>query len=397
VNARWALACFLALGVYAGAWGALIPDIKRQVGATDAELGLALLFAAAGTVPGTLLAGRLWRRFGWWLLPVAAIGSGVALVGPIVASTPLMLGVALLFTGATSGMLDVAMNAAVSDTEASRNARLMYGAHALFSLGGLASFPTGIARQVGAQPAQVLAVVALVYLLVGLGAIRAARQATRARVVDATSGTSGGKRGVLFKAIAALAVLCALSFLIEDAASNWSALHLEQTLLSGPALGGAAPGMFALAMFIGRSVGQRLGSRYSDGALLSAGAALAAIGLALVAAAPTPIIALAAIAVAGSGIALVAPALYARAGRMSGSRNRAAAIARLTAFGYTGFLLGPPLMGGLAQAVGLRGAFSVIAVLAALLTVGGLLALRLGSGRSGTFEEGEELLKTGRA
>ena len=239
-----------------------------------------------------------------------------------------------------------------------------------------------------------LAVVALVYLLVGLGAIRAARQAAHVRTVDAASGTADGKRSILFKAIAALAILCAVSYLIEDAVSNWSALHLEQTLLSGPALGGAAPGMFALAMFIGRILGQRLGHRYSDRAMLSAGAALAAIGLAVVAAAPTPLIALAAIAFAGAGIALVAPALYARAGRMSGSRSRAAAIARITAFGYTGFLLGPPLMGGLAEVVGLRGAFSVIAVLAALLAVGGLLALR--SGRPGAFAEGEELLATAR-
>lgn len=396
MSARWALACFVALGIYAGAWGALIPDIKRQVGATDAELGFALLFAAAGTVPGTLIAGRLWRRFGWWLLPASALGSGVALVGPMFVSTPLMLGIALLFTGATSGMLDVAMNAAVSDTEAARNTRLMYGAHALFSLGGLASFPTGIARQLGAQPAQVLAVVAAVYLIVGLGAVIAARQAARARTVDASTADVGDKRGLIFRAIAALAILCAVSYLIEDAVSNWSALHLEQTLFSGPALGSAAPGMFALAMFFGRTLGQRLGGRYSDRALLSAGAALAAIGLAVVAVAPSPIIALGAVAVAGAGIALVAPALYARAGRMSGSLNRAAAIARLTAFGYTGFLLGPPLMGGLAEALGLRGAFMIIAALAALLALGGLVALRSSVGRPGTFADGEELLATAR-
>ena len=396
MNARWALACFVALGVYAGAWGALIPDIKRQVGASDAELGFALLFAAAGTVPGTLIAGRLWRRLGWWLLPASALGSAIALVGPMVVSTPLMLGLALLFTGFTSGMLDVAMNAAVSDTEARRNARLMYGAHALFSLGGLASFPTGIARQMGAQPAHVLAVVAVVYVVVGLGAIRAARQAAQVPHVDTDISTGGRNRGLIFKAIAALAILCAVSFLIEDAVSNWSALHLEQTLGSGPAMGGAAPGMFALAMFFGRSLGQRLGNRFSERALLSAGAAVAAVGLAVVAAAPTPVIALAFIAVAGMGIALVAPALYARAGRTASSHNRAAAIARLTSFGYTGFLLGPPLMGGLAEVVGLRGAFSVMAVMAALLAVGGLLALRPGMGKRGEFAEGEELLKTSR-
>ena len=388
MNARWALACFVALGVYAGAWGALIPDIKRQVGASDAELGFALLFAAAGTVPGTLIAGRLWRRLGWWLLPATGVASGVALIGPMFATTPVTLGVALLFTGATTGMLDVAMNAAVSDTEASRNARLMYGAHALFSLGGLASFPTGLARQLGAQPAQVLAVVALVFVLVGFASIRAARNTPHTRREDEHAVKTKRRSGprLVVTALAALAILCAVSFLIEDAVSNWSALHLEQTLGSGPALGGAAPGMFALAMFVGRSFGQRLGSRFSERALLSAGAALAAVGLAVVAAAPTPVIALAFVFVAGAGIALVAPALYGRAGRTASSHNRAAAIARLTSFGYTGFLLGPPLMGGLAEVVGLRGAFSVMAVMAALLALGGVIALRRRSGTAAVEE-----------
>ncbi len=396
VTARWPLACFFALGIYAGAWGALIPDIKEQIGATDAELGFAFLFAAAGTVPGTLVAGRLWRRYGWWLLPVTAIASGVALVGPMFATTPLMLGVALLFTGFSSGMLDVSMNAAVSDTEASRSARLMYGAHALFSLGGLASFPTGIARQLGFGPVPVLGAVALMYIVVGIGSISAARMAGRGLHAESFEGSGAPIRiSLIASGLLGLMVLCAVSFLIEDALSSWSALHLEQTLGSSPALGSAAPGVFALAMFFGRSLGQRLGDRYSDRALLTVGASMAAVGLAVFAIAPTPTVALVFVGVAGGGIALVAPALYARAGRMAHPRNRAAAIARLTSFGYSGFLFGPPLVGVLSQAFGLPVAFGVLAMMATALAIAGWIFL--GSGGSGSFEEGEELLKTSRA
>lgn len=395
MSARWAFACFLALGVYAGVWGALIPDIKRQIGATDAELGLALLFAAAGTVPGTLIAGRLWRRTGWWLLPISAIASGVALIGPMFATSVLMLGLALLFTGFTSGMLDVAMNAAVSETESLRGTRLMYGAHALFSLGGFASFPTGIARQLGATPVLMLAGVAAVYLVVGIGSIRAARKAPR-QAHHSPGGGSPGRRDIFFSAVAGLALLCAVSFLIEDAATSWSALHLEQTLVSGAAIGGAGPGLFMLFMALGRAMGQRLGARFTERSLFVTGAAVAAVGLLAFAYAPSPLIALVFIAIAGSGIALVAPALYGRAGRMAGASNRAAAIARLTSFGYTGFLIGPPVMGGLAQAMGLRGAFAVIAGLAVLLAVGGIAMFRGGDTKPGTFQAGEELLKTGR-
>jgi MFS family permease len=408
VSARWAFACFLTLGFYAGAWGALIPDIKRQIGATDAELGLALLAAAAGTIPGTLIAGRLWRRYGWWLLPVTAIASGITLVGPMFANSPLALGIALLFTGFTSGMLDTAMNAAVSDTESTTGSRLMYGAHALFSLGGLAAFPTGLARQLGAQPIHVLSVIAVAYILVGLGSVRAARRAQldhlatdgSAGATDGSAGATSGsapRRGLLTfltGTLFALMVMCATSFFIEDAATSWSALHLEQTLTATPLLGGAAPGTFMLFMFVGRLLGQRIGARYSERAMAVGGAATAAIGLAAFALAPSPIVALGFMAIAGTGIALVAPALYGRAGRTAATRDRAAAIARLTSFGYFGFLLGPPVVGAMAQAVGLRGAFLVVAGLGALLAIGGYFALRGGGDKGPASDIEAEVLPT---
>jgi MFS family permease len=148
-------------------------------------------------------------------------------------------------------------------------------------------------------------------------------------------------------------------------------------------------------MFIGRGSGQRLGARYSERALLSGGAVICAVGLAILAAAPTPIVALAGLAGAGAGIAMVAPALYGRAGREATAGDRGAAIARLTVFGYTGFIVGPALIGSISQAVSLRAGIATLAVLAVGLAIGGWFVLR---GRPGsTFVEGEELLKIGRA
>ena len=64
------------------------------------------------------LSGRLWRPAGWYVLPAATALFALAALGPLVARSPLMLGVTLLFVGAGSGALDVAMNAAISDVEA---------------------------------------------------------------------------------------------------------------------------------------------------------------------------------------------------------------------------------------------------------------------------------------
>jgi MFS family permease len=94
-------------------------------------------------------------------------------------------------------------------------------------------------------------------------------------------------------------------------------------------------------------------------------------------------------------VALVAPALLARAGRLADSAGRGAAIATMTTFGYTGFVFGPVLVGLIAQAGGLRVAIAVLGVLAIVLALAGSVVLR-GKSERGTFATGEELLHTGR-
>src|SRR5205085_5893766 len=100
--------------VFWGTWAALLPDLKAQAGATDGELGLALMGIGAGALPGMILAGRLWRRAGWWLLPATAFLFAVAALGPILGGSPLVLGLTLVLVGAGSGALDVPMNSALS-------------------------------------------------------------------------------------------------------------------------------------------------------------------------------------------------------------------------------------------------------------------------------------------
>jgi MFS family permease len=392
------IACFAALGIFWGSWAALIPQIKAQTGSSDGELGFAMLISGSGAILAMLVVGRLWQRFGWYLLPVTGLWFAIASLGLAATSSPMTLALALFFIGGGSGALDVAMNAAVSDVEVGSGARLMYGAHALFSLAVLvASVSTGFARQAGASPWLILGTVAILIGATALSTIASARRMHRPTTTSPTAagpGKSSRATGLL-GGLAALAVLCAVGYLIEDATQNWSALHLERTLGASPALSGAAPGIFAAAMFIGRSGGHRLGSMFSEHALFSGGAAIAAIGLAILAAAPTPLVALVGLAGVGAGIAMVAPALYGRAGRQAAANDRGKAIARLTVFGYTGFIVGPALIGFISQAADLRTGLATLALLAVALTVGGYFVLR--GQPEGAFVEDEELVGSGRA
>ena len=393
-SSRWPLALFVAMGLFWGTWAALLPDVKVRVGADDAEFGLAMLGTGIGALPAMLVTGRLWRRLGWRLLPATALIFAAAALSPLLAGSPLTLAVAMVAIGASSGAMDVAMNSAVSDVEVTADRRLMYGAHALFSLAVLVgSVVTGVARDMGLGPPALLPAVALAMAAIGIGSLSIRNTAAFAPAESAT-GSKSSAWGIS-RAIAVLAVLCAVGFLIEDAIQNWSALHLERGLGASPAIGGAAPGVFAGSMFVGRSAGQWLGVRFTDRALLVAGSGLCAVGMLIVALAPSALIALGGFAVSGAGIALVAPALFARAGRMAGPSGRGAAIASLTVFGYIGFLIGPVLMGIVSQQSGLPTSFLVLAALSAVLAAAG--AFVLSGPRSARYAQGEELLKTGRA
>ena len=114
-------------------------------------------------------------------------------------------------------------------------------------------------------------------------------------------------------------------------------------------------------MAIGRFFGQA--TRFGDRTLLTGGAALAAVGCALAATAPVPAVALVGFALAGAGISLNAPIVFG-----AGGRHGASAVATVTTLGYVGLLIGPPLVGGVAQVTSLRLSLGVLALVAAAVT-----------------------------
>ncbi|HWH23513.1 MAG TPA: MFS transporter [Candidatus Limnocylindria bacterium] len=332
-----ALSGFVVMGVFWGAWAALVPEIQSRIDATPPQLGAALLWAGAGALPAMIVTGRLWARYGRSLLPATLLLFGLSAVGPAVAGDVAQLAVSLALVGAASGALDVAMNARISEIEATTGRRLMFFAHALFSLAVLlASISVGLLRSAGIGALPVLASVATVFLVLAVLALLG----DRGRLAPAASAASAsGVRALLERrrSILLLGLLCAGAFLIEDGMISWSALHLERSLGADPAVGGAGPGLFAGAMFVGRAAG---------------------------------------LVIAGLGISLIAPALFSRAGRLAGDRSRGAAIAGLTAFGYLGFVVGPPIVGLLAGVADLRVSFAALAGLAAAISLASWLSLR---------------------
>jgi MFS family permease len=361
VRRRGPLAGFFSLGVLWGGWAALVPAVQEATGASKGQLGLALLFVAVGSVPAMLLTGRELDRRGTGILPLLLAALAVTAILPGLAGSVPALAVGLFFMGAGSGAVDVAINAAVSELEVRHGVRLMQLAHALFSAGVLVgALACGLARQAGAGRVAVLAgisVVLLVAAALNLGHERVERRPAEGR----------GFR--LSRAAIPFGIACGAAFVIEGGMENWGALFLERELDAGPAVSSLAPAAYGGAMMIGRLSGQWLERRVGDTRLLAGAMVVALTGLILVSLAQTVPVAVAAFFVGGAGISIAAPSLFGAGGRNAAPHERGNAIATVTTLSYLGFLVGPPFVGGFAEAVGLRAAFAALALVAASLVV----------------------------
>jgi MFS family permease len=361
VRRRGPLAAFFAFGLFWGGWAALVPAVQTAVGATKGELGLALLFVAVGSVPAMLLTGRELDRRGTRVLPWLILGMAGAIVLPAFVGSVPALAACLLAIGAASGATDVAMNSAVSELEARRDLRLMQLAHALYSAGVLVgALAVGLAREVGAGRLAVLVGLSIAMLA-------AAAMNLRHERIERRPAPPRGLR--LSRAAIPLGIACGAAFMIEGGMENWGAIFLERDLHAGPAVSSLAPAAYGASMMIGRLSGQWLERRLGDTVLLAGAMAVALAGLVAAATAPNVPVAIAAFFVGGAGISIAAPALFGAGGRLATPEERGSALATVTTIGYLGFLVGPPLVGGLAEAVGLRAGFAALALVAAVLVV----------------------------
>lgn len=353
---------FLVAGFGIACWAPLVPVTRHRLGVDDATLGLLLLCIGVGSVAAMLGAGTLAARHG--SRPVIVGGAtGLLAILPMltVAGTPAELGALLLLFGASFGSLGVAMNVHAVEVERAAGRPLMSGFHALFSIGGFAGSTamTVLLRAGVAVPAAALLCAV---------AMLAATVAAWPRLIAARPERGGPLFAVPRGIVPLLAMLAAVTFLVEGAMLDWSALLITERGLVGGDEGGIGYALFAVAMTGGRLVGDRVTARVGDAAAMAGGGVLAFAGFVLLLAAPAAVVALGGFLLVGLGASNIVPVLFRRAGSQT-AMPAPLAIAAITTIGYAGVLAGPAAIGFLAQAFGLQNAFWLLAALICLVPV----------------------------
>ncbi|MBX6385457.1 MAG: MFS transporter [Microbispora sp.] len=356
---------FLLSGMAMGTWTSRIPAIKAGLHLSDGTLSIGLLGIAAGAITGMQVVGRLVDRYGSYrtMLPVA-VAQGLVLVVPAHMPNLPALALSLFAFGAVSGTLDVAMNANAVVVERASGKSIMSSFHAVFSVGGFAGASAGgVFAHAGVSPGVTFAAMGAVILIIALLSARWAMRDTPAReTARAGSATAPARRrvagGVLL--LGALGFCCMLG---EGAAADWGSVYLRDDLGASPGFAAAAYAAFSIMMTAGRFAGDHLVARLGPVTLVRCCGALAGAGLAAGVVAGVPVAAVAGFGLFGAGLSCIVPQVFSAAGHRDPAQA-GRALAAVASLGYTGFLAGPVLIGGLAEAVTLPYALLVPAVLA---------------------------------
>lgn len=362
--ARPAIGAFAAMGVLWGTFAAVLPDLKAMLGVDEAQLGLLIFMTPIAAISAMLAAPIFGAAMGRVALPLAVLLMALAFALPGQASVWWLFPLAMACAGAATGLTDVLMNARVAAIETQRGLHLMNLAHAAYSFGYAGgAVLTGVLRGAGWAPDWVMGTMAAV------GVACAALTIERDGRIDGLRKPKDGSAAPLGWVPVIGGGMVLIAFMTENAAENWSALHIEKTLGGSPEEGALGPAMLALTMGFARLGGQWLAGRVDPYTILRSGAVIAALGALVVAQAWAPWVAYLGFFVMGVGASVLAPTAFSLVGQMSADEARARAIARATLLGYFGYFVGPPLLGVIAGTFGLRFAFLWAACLVAMVFV----------------------------
>jgi MFS family permease len=359
---------FAAHAMLSGLLGPWIPRIKAQAGLDASGLGVALTGFAVGLLAGTRVADPAIRRWGGRRVVrggIPTMGLGFALLpaaGSLASLTLLFFGIGLL-----AGLIDVAMNIEAVAVERRFDRRVMSAIHgtwsvALFVGAALASAGIAAGLSIGIHlPISAALVVAVsgVFLRWLPDAQEPAKEARTGRPDDPSVGRTGPSSVLL------LCLVAAGSFLVEGIAVEWSAVFLRESVGADPGAAGLGVVAFSAGMAASRFVGDRLVARFGQSTVVRVGAssAFAALGAMLIV--PRLLPSIAALGVVGLGLGPVVPLSFRTAGRTR-RPGHASALPLVVTAGYSGSIVGPLLVGFIADLATLRVAFLVPVVACAV-------------------------------
>lgn len=347
---------FATLNIVYGTWAIYIPRIKDALNINEGQLGIAIFYMALGTLSMIWLAPKFIGRFG--VGRITAYSNFLFLFSfliPFGAGNYFWLCFGMFIVGMFSGLTDVSMNTLVSEIEKRDAVHIMSANHGLFSLGGFLGAGIGglfLTKQF--IPFQYLLVVILVLFFLNLIFVKNYFQVTS---------KNEHSKSLLLKNFKPLILLGLMAFFImacEGAIVDWSALYLKKVSLAELSWLGLGYTIFSATMALGRFLGDAISKTFGSKMLLLIGLILAVLGFGLVLLVK-PLIVIFGFGFVGLGLSVIIPELF-RLGGKTPNLDASVSISFISGVGFLGFLVGPVLLGFLAEISSLKLSFFALLI-----------------------------------
>jgi MFS family permease len=346
--------------VYSFCMGSLpprLPDLQRMMQVKEGLLGFGLIGTAAGTLVSLGFSGAIIERIGYrrsilTLLPLLALLYAIASF----ASGPLAFFLLLFPVGLAIGGIEIILNLEADRTEHMIGHRIMNRAHAFWSFGFFsAGVLSALAAQSGISP-QIHMLLMVPLVIVGVATILGRFDPAPHRA--GSSDEKPPKVAVPTMAIMALVAVTLSAMVMEGAGIDWAAIYMRDVFAVSPFLSGFAVALGAGAQAATRFFADPFVERYSPTVVSRVLLLVLGVGVVLVFFAPNNWLALVGFALMGVGTSVIFPLAMSAAAQLT-DRPAATNVASLAQISFVAFLLGPPLLGYVAEHFGIRWSFGV--------------------------------------
>lgn len=357
---RLTMLVFFLQPIAFGSWLPRIPDVQQHLGVGPAGLALALLGLPVGTLLTLPFAGRLVARIGARAtILYGFIIYSLVMALPALAWNSETLFIALMFLGSAMSTLELGLNVKADEVEKHAKRAIMSTCHGCWSLGIMAGSVVGsILAALGVAAVIAIPLAAVIALPVALyvGSLLPDYGKDERVAAAAAPKAKWQPPGAMLLGI------CLFVFgigMTEGAIADWSAVFLRDMFNAPAAQAGIGYSVFAALVAAGRFSGDWLRTRYGAVTVARFCGACAIVGLGIVYFAPSPEIAIFGFAVMGFGVSVGFPLAVTAAASLK-DRPASSSVATLSFIALTGFLIGPPMIGFVAEHTSMRGGLAML-------------------------------------
>ncbi len=361
----WRIRCIFAFQALAfGAWLPRIPEVKDALGLSPSVLALVLLGLPTGILLTLGVAGKIVGYFGpsvalIWLFPPYLL----VLALPPFAPSALLLFAALAALGVFMSLVELAQNLVADQIEKGTGRMIMSSCHGFWSLGTMSGSILGAGLAGWAiSPQLSSAGLTLASLPLSVGLIWGLHHKLRLLPRPAAPPHAAGPRFALPAVeVIKIGVFVFGIALCEGAMMDWAALYLRDTFALGAGLAGLGLTVFSGFMTLGRLRGDALRARLGGSLAAQVCGGTALIALLLLVLSPHPATAYLALVFLGLGASIGFPLAVSSASQIAGQKVETT-VAFVTFMALLGFLIGPVMIGFVADGYGLRWGLASVAL-----------------------------------